>query len=258
MNPILLKPESSSGAQVIVQGQRHATMSAREGESYRYAEALRGVLRLDPDYVFVGEVRDAATALAAGRASALEGLKLLWQRPTLRWLVMYSTITGEEACFLKPLIPDWPLVERDGVPRLERVFRFPTYPAALAFQLGLAVISFPIKIVALWDTRRRAASPAAGALARPRALRPVRPRAPAVHGARLRRRRRHLDPDADPGAQGRGTQVLCSRRRVLRRRDEHMSPPPTVVLLAPQAPVPTVREDELLQAGCLLLSAPDA
>ncbi len=30
MNPVLLKPESSSGAQVIVQGQRHATMTARE------------------------------------------------------------------------------------------------------------------------------------------------------------------------------------------------------------------------------------
>jgi adenosylcobyric acid synthase len=30
MNPVLLKPESGTGAQVIVQGQRHATMSARE------------------------------------------------------------------------------------------------------------------------------------------------------------------------------------------------------------------------------------
>lgn len=29
----------------------------------------------------------------------------VWREP-LRWLVMYSTITGEEACFLKPLIPD--------------------------------------------------------------------------------------------------------------------------------------------------------
>jgi hypothetical protein len=33
------------------------------------------------------------------------------------------------------------------------------YPAALAFQVGLAGVSFPIKIAALWDTRRRAASP---------------------------------------------------------------------------------------------------
>jgi adenosylcobyric acid synthase len=30
MNPILLKPESQTGAQVIVQGQRHATLTARE------------------------------------------------------------------------------------------------------------------------------------------------------------------------------------------------------------------------------------
>ena len=42
-------------------------------------------------------------------------------------------VTAEEIAELKPLIPDWSLVERDGVPRLERVFRFPNYPAALAF-----------------------------------------------------------------------------------------------------------------------------
>ncbi len=30
MNPILLKPEAATGAQIIVQGQRHATMTARE------------------------------------------------------------------------------------------------------------------------------------------------------------------------------------------------------------------------------------
>jgi type II secretory ATPase GspE/PulE/Tfp pilus assembly ATPase PilB-like protein len=35
-----------------------------------FAEALRGVLRLDPDYVFVGEIRDASTADAAVDASA--------------------------------------------------------------------------------------------------------------------------------------------------------------------------------------------
>ena len=29
MNPVLLKPETTTGAQVIVQGQRHATLSAR-------------------------------------------------------------------------------------------------------------------------------------------------------------------------------------------------------------------------------------
>jgi class 3 adenylate cyclase len=35
----------------------------------------------------------------------------------------------------------------------------PLYQGALLFQVGLAVVSFPIKIGALWDTRRRAASP---------------------------------------------------------------------------------------------------
>ena len=30
MNPVLLKPETTTGAQVIVQGQRHASMAARE------------------------------------------------------------------------------------------------------------------------------------------------------------------------------------------------------------------------------------
>ena len=35
-----------------------------------FGELLKGVLRLDPDYVFVGEMRDNATALAAADASA--------------------------------------------------------------------------------------------------------------------------------------------------------------------------------------------
>ena len=38
--------------------------------SLGFSEALKGVLRLDPDYVFVGEVRDTATAQAAVDASA--------------------------------------------------------------------------------------------------------------------------------------------------------------------------------------------
>lgn len=37
MNPVLLKPESERGAQVIVRGQRRATLSAREYQSYRAA-----------------------------------------------------------------------------------------------------------------------------------------------------------------------------------------------------------------------------
>lgn len=39
---------------------------------------------------------------------------------------------SERADFL-PQIPEWRLVERDGVERLERVFTFPDFAAALAF-----------------------------------------------------------------------------------------------------------------------------
>jgi 4a-hydroxytetrahydrobiopterin dehydratase len=42
-------------------------------------------------------------------------------------------VTEAEIAELKPLIPDWELVERDGIPRLERVFRFADFKEALAF-----------------------------------------------------------------------------------------------------------------------------
>ena len=42
-------------------------------------------------------------------------------------------VTEAEIAALKPLIPDWELVERDGIPRLERVFRFDDFKGALAF-----------------------------------------------------------------------------------------------------------------------------
>ncbi len=42
-------------------------------------------------------------------------------------------VTEAEIAELKPLIPEWELVERDGIPRLERVFRFPDFKQALAF-----------------------------------------------------------------------------------------------------------------------------
>jgi len=42
-------------------------------------------------------------------------------------------VTPDEIAELSPLIPDWKLIERDGIPRLERVFRFPSYPESLAF-----------------------------------------------------------------------------------------------------------------------------
>jgi len=42
-------------------------------------------------------------------------------------------VTEAEIAELKPLIPDWERVERDSIPRLERVFRFGDFKEALAF-----------------------------------------------------------------------------------------------------------------------------
>ncbi len=42
-------------------------------------------------------------------------------------------VTGVEIKELKPQIPDWTLVKREGIRRLERVFQFPDFVQALAF-----------------------------------------------------------------------------------------------------------------------------
>jgi 4a-hydroxytetrahydrobiopterin dehydratase len=42
-------------------------------------------------------------------------------------------VTAAEIAELRPSIPEWETVERDGIPRLERVFRFPDFAQALAF-----------------------------------------------------------------------------------------------------------------------------
>ena len=42
-------------------------------------------------------------------------------------------VTDEEATALSPQIPDWTREEHDGVPRLVRTFRVPTFRDALAF-----------------------------------------------------------------------------------------------------------------------------
>ncbi len=42
-------------------------------------------------------------------------------------------MTAAEEAELRPQIPDWERREVDGVPRLERTFRFPDFAAALAF-----------------------------------------------------------------------------------------------------------------------------
>ena len=43
------------------------------------------------------------------------------------------TVTAAEIAELKQEVPDWDLVERDGIPRLERVFHFPDFAQALGF-----------------------------------------------------------------------------------------------------------------------------
>ncbi len=42
-------------------------------------------------------------------------------------------VTDSEVAELKPQIPEWLLVVRDGIPRLERTFRFKGFADALAF-----------------------------------------------------------------------------------------------------------------------------
>ena len=42
-------------------------------------------------------------------------------------------MTGEEIGALKREIPEWSVVERDGIPRLARVFSFANFVEALAF-----------------------------------------------------------------------------------------------------------------------------
>jgi 4a-hydroxytetrahydrobiopterin dehydratase len=43
------------------------------------------------------------------------------------------TVTEEEMIELKPKVPDWQVVEEDGVKRLRRVFKFEDFAQALAF-----------------------------------------------------------------------------------------------------------------------------
>ena len=42
-------------------------------------------------------------------------------------------VTEEEMSVLKPLVPEWKLVEREGIQRLERVFPLANFAEALAF-----------------------------------------------------------------------------------------------------------------------------
>ncbi len=50
-------------------------------------------------------------------------------------------VTEAEIAELQPQTPDWQIVERDGVPRLERVFRFDDFSSAVAFTVRVALLA---------------------------------------------------------------------------------------------------------------------
>jgi 4a-hydroxytetrahydrobiopterin dehydratase len=49
--------------------------------------------------------------------------------------------TDAEIATLRREIPEWSVVERDGVPRLERAFTFPNFVEALAFTNALGALA---------------------------------------------------------------------------------------------------------------------
>jgi len=50
-------------------------------------------------------------------------------------------VTEAEVAELKPQIPEWTLTEREGVPRLERVFKFRDFAEAVAFTNQVAALA---------------------------------------------------------------------------------------------------------------------
>jgi 4a-hydroxytetrahydrobiopterin dehydratase len=50
-------------------------------------------------------------------------------------------VTVEEIAELKPQIPDWELHDQDGIPRLERQYRFRDFSEAMAFTVRVALLA---------------------------------------------------------------------------------------------------------------------
>ena len=50
-------------------------------------------------------------------------------------------VTEEEVSVLKPMIPEWKLVDREGIQRLERVFSFTNFAQALEFTNRVGAIA---------------------------------------------------------------------------------------------------------------------
>jgi 4a-hydroxytetrahydrobiopterin dehydratase len=51
------------------------------------------------------------------------------------------TVTGDDLAELRPLVPDWELIEVDGVPQLRRTFAFDDFVHALKFTNRVAAIA---------------------------------------------------------------------------------------------------------------------
>ena len=51
------------------------------------------------------------------------------------------TVTDAEVAELHPQVPDWELVQEDGIKRLRRVFRFDDFAQALAFTNAVGEIA---------------------------------------------------------------------------------------------------------------------
>ena len=51
------------------------------------------------------------------------------------------TVTKEEIAEFKPQVPDWDIVERGGIYRLERIFLFNNFLEAIAFTNGIGVLA---------------------------------------------------------------------------------------------------------------------
>lgn len=51
------------------------------------------------------------------------------------------TVTPQEMFAFQPQVPDWKVVEKDGVKRLERAFKFPDFARALAFTVRVGELA---------------------------------------------------------------------------------------------------------------------
>jgi 4a-hydroxytetrahydrobiopterin dehydratase len=59
-------------------------------------------------------------------------METLTQEPCTACRAGEPTLTGTELAELHKQIPDWAIVEREGIQRLERMFKVPDFAAALA------------------------------------------------------------------------------------------------------------------------------